>query len=177
MENNPWWEDELCEDEDLMNWELSRVKWVPELMEKIQLKPFALHFLFGSRQVGKTTLVKLLVRKLLEKGVEPKSVFYFRCDKLSDFKELDKVLSFYLKLRSLEKIDQSSIFLDEITFPKEWFRTIKYLIDVGKLKNDVLLLTGSLSMVARGEVEYFPVEGGTERTFSFTPFLSGNLSR
>lgn len=168
---NPWWKgrEGLEEDEDYRKWVESKVKWVPSLLGDLELKPFSLHFLFGPRQVGKTTLLKLLIRELLDKGVNPKAIFYYRCDTLSDFKELDKILEEYAKIKKREKITTSYVFLDEVTFPKEWFRAIKFRIDLGEVKNDVLLLTGSLSMLAKREVETFPGRRGFGRDYVLHP--------
>lgn len=133
--------------------------------------------MFGPRQVGKTTLLKLLVKRLLDNGVEPRAIFYFRCDQLADYKELELVLEEYFKMRKLEGLDTAYIFLDEITFPGEWYRTIKLWIDMGRFQNDVLILTGSLSMYAKREVESFPGRRGKGRDFimyplSFREFVS-----
>ncbi|MCI4438808.1 ATP-binding protein [archaeon] len=168
---NPWWKgkEAIEEDEDYRKWKESKTKWIPSLLEKIELKPFSLHFLFGPRQVGKTTLLKLLVKELLERIENPKAIFYYRCDKLSDYKELDEILKEYLRIRKNENIKTSYILLDEVTFPKEWFRAIKFRIDTGDFKNDVLLLTGSLSMFAKREVETFPGRRGFGRDFVLYP--------
>lgn len=143
--------------------ERGKIKWIPLCIDEISLKPFSLNFVFGPRQVGKTTLLKLLIKKLLEQGIEKERIFYFRCDKLADYKELDEVLKTYFEFRKSKNISGSFIFLDEITFPKEWFRTIKYYIDVGEFRNDVLVLTGSLSMYLKKEVELFPGRRGLEK--------------
>jgi predicted AAA+ superfamily ATPase len=45
----------------------------------------------------------LLIKDLLSHTRE-KAVFYFRCDELSDFKELDEVIRDYLKMRDIEGI-------------------------------------------------------------------------
>lgn len=62
-----------------------------------------------------------------------------------------------------------SFFFDEVTFPKEWFRTIKFYIDTGDFKNDVLVLTGSLSMYLKKEVELFPGRRGFGRDIVIMP--------
>jgi len=159
---NPWWKDksEIEKDEDIRKWREGKRKWIPFAMSEISLKPFSLNFVFGPRQVGKTTLLKLLIKKLLEDGVESERIFYFRCDKLEDFKELDDVLKTYLEFRKSKNISSSFILLDEVTFPREWFRTIKFRIDIGDFRNDVLVLTGSLSMYLKKEVELFPGRRG-----------------
>jgi predicted AAA+ superfamily ATPase len=47
------------------------------------LNPFSLNFVYGVRQVGKTTGLKLLIRDLIRSGkTDPKSVFYRDLDYL-----------------------------------------------------------------------------------------------
>jgi predicted AAA+ superfamily ATPase len=53
----------------------SEVRWRPDLIDKLSLRPFSLNFVFGPRQVGKSTALILLVKELLERGAHPKSVF------------------------------------------------------------------------------------------------------
>lgn len=171
IKQNPWWmrKEAIEEDEDILKWRSGKIKWIPNLLEKIVLQPFSLNFIFGPRQVGKTTLVKLLIKKLLEKGVDGKRIFYFRCDKLSNFKELDEVIKAYFDFRKSQGIKSSFIFLDEITFPTEWFRPIKFYIDTGDFKKDVLVLTGSLSMFLKKEVELFPGRRGFGKDYVILP--------
>jgi len=168
-EQNPWWDGRIEEDKDYRRWKRSRIKWIPSLLDKIELKPFSLHFIFGPRQVGKTTMLKLLIKKLLDSKTKPERIFYFKCDKLENYKELDDVLNTYFKFRDSLGIESSFILLDEVTFPREWFRTIKFNIDTGKFEKDVLILTGSVSMYAKGEVETFPGRRGHGRNFYFYP--------
>ncbi len=169
-EYNPWWKGEeyIEKDEDFRKWKESKIKWVPRIIEEIGVKPYSLHFVFGPRQVGKTTLLKLLVKRLLEE-ITPKAIFYFRCDQLADFKELDEIIREYLKIKEAEKIKTSFILLDEVTFPREWYRAIKWHVDMGNFKDDVLVLTGSLSMFAKREIETFPGRRGGGKDFVMYP--------
>lgn len=59
-EQNPWWKgkDLVKNDPDLRKWLDSKIKWVPEIINEVSLEPFSLNFIFGPRQVGKTTLIK-----------------------------------------------------------------------------------------------------------------------
>jgi len=172
-EFNPWWKgaSKLDEDYDIRRWVESPVRWVPPLLHEIMgaLKPFSLHFLFGPRQVGKTTLLKLLVRELIGRGWDPRAIFYYSCDMLGDYRELEEVLRGYLRLRSSWGVRSSVILLDEVTYPREWFRAVKSLIDRGLLSSDVVVATGSLSMIARRELEAFPGRRGLGRDFLLTP--------
>ncbi|QKR00289.1 ATP-binding protein [Metallosphaera tengchongensis] len=168
-EFNPWWmsKELVKHNEYYKKYESSPVKWDVDL--NLSLEPFSLNFLFGPRQVGKSTALVLLIKKLLNVVDSPKAIFYFSCDKLADYKELDDVISTYLKLKERERINTSYIILDEVTFPKEWYRTIKSRIDNGDFKNDVLILTGSLSMKAKGEIETFPGRRGKGKTLIMYP--------
>ena len=166
---NPWWRGRFEDDEDYRKWKESEIKWIPKEISEISLDSFSLNFLFGPRQVGKTTLLKLLIKKLLDEGVDPMAVFYLRCDYIEDYKELINVLDEYFEMREVEGIESSYIFLDEITFPREWFRAIKLYVDMGKFRNDVLVLTGSVSMYLKGEVETFPGRRGKGKDIIMYP--------
>ncbi|BFH72813.1 ATP-binding protein [Sulfurisphaera javensis] len=170
-EQNPWWisEDLIEESETYKKYLEAKIKWYPDFLDKVSLSPFSLNFLFGPRQVGKTTALILFIKKLLDNHVNPKAIFYFSCEKLADYKELDSILEEYLKVKKREGIKTSYIILDEVTYPKEWYRTIKYRIDKGDFKNDVLILSGSLSMKAKGEVENFPGRRGNGKTLIMYP--------
>lgn len=174
---NRWWKgkDNIAQDEDHRKWQAKKYKWVPNLIEEIETTPYSLHFLFGPRQVGKTTFLKLLVKKLLDSGAKEESIFYFRCDELSDFKELSEVITGYLNMRKRLGIKNSHILLDEITFPKEWYRSIKSLVDAGALKNDVLVLTGSTSLLVKREAETFPGRRGKGKDFTMLPLSFRNF--
>ena len=168
---NPWWKgkENLKKDEDYLRWGGKKHRWVPSLIDRIELKPYSLHFLFGPRQVGKTTSLKLLIKKLLESGAREESIFYFRCDEVADFKELSEIITSYLDLRGRLGIESSYIFLDEITFPKEWYRSVKSSADAGRLKKDVVVLTGSTSLLVKREVETFPGRRGAGKDFTLLP--------
>jgi predicted AAA+ superfamily ATPase len=101
--------------------------------------------------------------------VREESIFYFSCDELRDFREVGEVLESYLKMREGLGLKGSYIFLDEITFPREWYRSLKFLIDSGRLRDDVLVLTGSASLLAKRETEMFPGRRGGGRDFVLLP--------
>ncbi|BDC18899.1 ATP-binding protein [Acidianus sp. HS-5] len=170
-EYNPWWisKDRLTEVELYMKYNEAEIKWTPDVIDKVSLSPYSLNFIFGPRQVGKSTALILLVKKLLEENANPKAIFYFSCDRLADYKELDEVLEEYIKFRKANNISSSFIFLDEITYPREWYRALKSRIDKGDFKNDVLVVTGSLSMSAKREIETFPGRRGKGKNLLMLP--------
>ena len=167
-EQNPWWRKEI--DEDYENWLNSEIKWIPNIIEKITLKPFSLHFLIGPRQIGKTTLLKLFIHeKLLKLKKDAKAIFYYSCDEVSDFKELGEIIDNYISAKKEWKIKNSIIILDEITFVEEWYRAIKARIDRKLFKSDVLIITGSTSAEILKEKERFPGRRGNGKDIFFYP--------
>jgi len=171
-EYNPWWvsKERINEVEVYRKYEESEVRWVPDVIERVSLSPYSLNFIFGPRQVGKSTALILLIKRLLEEErANPKSIFYFSCDKLADYKELDEIIGEYVKFKRANNISSSFIFLDEITYPREWYRALKSRIDRGDFRNDVLVVTGSLSMSAKREIETFPGRRGGGKNLLMLP--------
>ena len=163
---NPWWRNE--DDISYRQWEKNEVRWVPEIIKRMTLKPFSLHFLTGPRQVGKTTAIRILIHQLIKKR-DPKSVFYYACDELNDYKELGEVLDDYLDTRDSWGIKKSVIFLDEITFVNEWWRALKNRIDKGDLRKEVIVVTGSASIDLLMQKELFPGRRGAGKDHVLNP--------
>jgi len=168
---NPWWKDKslIEKDYDIVKWGERKYKWIPKLVDSVELHPFSLHFVLGPRQAGKTTALKLLIQKLLSQGHEPKSLFYFNCENVGGFKELSEVLALYREFKEGNALKNSILFFDEITLPKEWYRAVKFEIDIGKLRNDVVILTGSSSIAVKREVELFPGRRGQGKDYTLLP--------
>lgn len=164
--HNPWWVNEP--DIGYEQWKDAEINWIPEVVDRITLKPFSLHFLYGPRQVGKTTALKILIQKLITIR-HAKSVFYYSCDELTDFRELGEVLDNYLSARSAWNISSSVIFLDEITFVDEWWRALKARIDSGALKKDILVVTGSARIELLKQKETFPGRRGNGKDLVLYP--------
>ncbi len=156
--------DELYEE-----WKNKDVKWIPNLINEIPLEPCSLHFLVGPRQIGKTTLLKILIHEKLLKKLDPRSIFYYSCDEITDFEELGDILNTYISARKKWGLKNSIIILDEITFVDEWYRAIKSRIDKGFFKRDVLIVTGSSSLEILKGKEMFPGRRGNGRDIIFYP--------
>ena len=88
--------------------------------------------LVGARQVGKTSILYLLMKRLIDRGINPESVFYFD---LEDFELLnlfnDGVPSLmrYLETQGVDPDQRSYIFVDEIQYMEDPSNFLKLMAD------------------------------------------------
>ena len=184
VENNPWWLDKKAIDEDprIVEWEASKFKWTPRLGDTFEWNLDVIYVLRGPRQVGKTTLMKLMIRDLLESGVEARHIFYWPCDLVEGPDRLVRIITSYQDFsrkdtvakdrgvgfkgwlsgpkpsgkKTAAPIDNTIrlyIVLDEISSVKDWQKGIKSLYDAGRLRKCTLVLTGSHSIDLRKATE------------------------
>ena len=66
IDQNPWWRNPKAIEQDnhILELEKSRVKWDPRLRRMFTLDKDIVYTLRGPRQVGKTTLLKNMIRGL-----------------------------------------------------------------------------------------------------------------
>ena len=85
FEYNPWWEGD--HDFDSI---LSRANLEQKIESLMPEKTVIL--LTGLRRVGKTTLMKLAIKKLLLAGIDPRQIFYISLDEylLKNYNILDQ---------------------------------------------------------------------------------------
>lgn len=155
VEQNPWWQDAnaIMQDPLVQNWMRSTFKWKPRLAETFQWDANILYTLRGPRQVGKSTLVKLKIKTLIESGVDRRTIFYWTCDLVDTYGKLVKIIKEYISSTRESSKDRLYIFLDEISAVKDWQKGIKYLYDLGLFANCLIVLTGSHSIDLRKSTE------------------------
>lgn len=108
-----------------------------------------LYSIRGPRQIGKSSWLKRLLKQACNTA-SPTECFFLSCENLTDFKELAETLEIFKKRRF--------IFLDEVTFVKDWARPIKHLIDSGF--NGTIVVTGSNTYDLRKGVDRMPGREG-----------------
>jgi len=88
--------------------------------------------LVGSRQVGKTCILYLLIKRLIENGIKPDSVFYFD---LEDFEFLNlfnagvRDVLRYLEIQGMNHNERNYIFVDEIQYMEDPSNFLKLVAD------------------------------------------------
>ncbi len=143
-DQNPWW---------IVGEVINRDEKVQEALSKNRKLIYTFgeegnHLIFGPRQVGKTTYFKLLIYDLIvNKGVDPRKIAYFSCDILTTHTEILDVI----KSVSLINPEWKYLFLDEVTFVKDWQRAVKYILDTGLVRGRTMYIAGSSSINLKKE--------------------------
>ncbi len=121
---NPWWEDEYQLDAII-----PRTKYIELLKQRVESEQII--FLTGLRRVGKTTLMKLLIRELIEEyQVEKTHVLYVSLDDyvFRDNNILD-IVDEYRKIHRLSVEEKVYLFLDEVIYKEDFHQQLKSLFD------------------------------------------------
>lgn len=167
---NEWWKTREFpqEDANAHDWSLSAFKWEPRLDKTIEDEE-VIYVLRGPRRVGKTTLLKLRIKKLLEKGIPSENIFYFPCDAIETPKQLMIVIDNYLN-RQRKQGQWAYLFIDEVSMLIEWQKAVKLLIDAGRFRDCTVILTGSHSIdLRKGSESLSGRRGKIERLKYGTP--------
>ena len=138
-EYNPWWEEKFEIEA------INREKYIEKLNKLINKNKII--FITGIRRVGKTTIMKLFIRRLIGKGINPKHIFYISMDhpELKD-KTLGEIFKEYKEIQGLGKKEETYLFLDEITYSKEYLNWLKVLHDNEKV--EIFVSSSSASILS-----------------------------
>lgn len=170
---NPWWTNSGWEAEDphLRRLEAQPTRLPTPQVEEIDLGRPAVHVLRGPRQVGKSTDLKLMARRALAMGAEPRAVLYLSLDLLEG--QPPGALAETVE-RTLDLAGGSGggrlLLLDEVTAAGRWQTAVKALWDGGRIDRDVVVCTGSSAVdLAEGTAERLPGRRGAGRDFLLLP--------
>lgn len=163
---NPWWRGStaIADDVHLRQRAEARFSWIPPALEAIPLVPGSTHTLRGPRQVGKTTTLKTLLARVLERG--ERRVLYYSFDLQ---RESQSIVEVVLRAKELHP-DPSGpwyLFLDEVTSIPDWQMGVKYLWDQGTTRDDLVVCTGSSAR--QMGAEQLPGRRGDGRDFVQLP--------
>jgi len=163
IDQNPWWRDKaaLVNDPVHMRFKAAAVRWRPRLAAEFDLEQDSIYLLRGPRQVGKSTLLKIMMRDQQKVGVDPKALFYFTCDLVRDGQELVELVRQYLDFsRELGTTGRRYLFLDEVSSIADWGTGVKFLVDTGRLTGCTMVLTGSHALDLKRSSERLPGRRG-----------------
>jgi uncharacterized protein len=181
-EYNLWWGREGWEFDDphLRRLHGRPVRLPAPQIEDIDLARAAVHILRGPRQVGKSTDLKLLVRRALKSGVPARQIVYLSLDLFENqpAAELVAAVSRALELARHRPVGPRLILLDEVTAARDWRTAIKVLWDNGRIDSDVVVCTGSSAIdLAHGAAERLPGRRGAGRDILVLPQSFASFAR
>jgi len=87
--------------------------------------------LMGPRRVGKTVMLHHAIQRLLESGVEPRSILYLSVDHpLYNGLALEELLALYEEASGVDiRKARAHVFFDEIQYLRDWELHLKSLVD------------------------------------------------
>ncbi len=149
---NPWWEGQI---------DISGIRPRQKQLSKIEslISEKQAVFLTGLRRVGKTTLIKLLVERLIRDGTKPQDILYVSLDDYLLRRE--SIVDIVTTFRRIQKtsVAQSVILLfDEITYKQDYQQQLKNLID---RENVTVVATSSSSSLLRDQKAFLTGRSAT----------------
>ncbi len=150
---NPWWHDPNWYRYDplITAYEESVLKRKPRLFHHfrrylVYRGYYGIITVRGPRRVGKSTLIKLLIRYLIEeKSIDPHNIFYVSLD----YEGLSNIpLVEIIKAIAESSNEEKYVFLDEVSMHPRWAQALKNAYDLGLINKGKLkiIATGSHSM-------------------------------
>lgn len=170
FELNPWWQDpkSIAADRHVVLYEGKKYKYYPDkILRQIELDRPGIYTLRGPRQIGKTSTVKLLIRELIDGGVDPKKIVYLPCDNVKDRFELVDLLTRYVRVFVQDK--KFYLFVDEATMVSDWQLAVKHLVDSGLFDEAVMIITGSSAYDLKVSTERLPGRRGAGKDLVYLP--------
>lgn len=124
----------------------------------------------GQRRTGKSYLLRQIANHIIQSGVSPKNVFYLNkefieFDEILDYKDLDKLIKFYLdKIKPKGKV---YLFIDEIQNIHQWEKLVNSYSQ-NFVNQYELFISGSNSKMLSGELS--TLLSGRYIDFEILPF-------
>lgn len=126
---NPWWE---------KRHNLESIIERPVFLERMKSHLHSGHivFLSGLRRIGKTTLLKLLIKELIQKErVQPEHICYVSLDDyLLSKRNILEIVEEYRKIHKLSVRQKVFLFLDEVSYQKDYEIQLKNICDLQTAK-------------------------------------------
>jgi predicted AAA+ superfamily ATPase len=143
---NPWWEG-IYSPEGL----IERDQMLSSMKRHLHSRQIVL--LTGLRRIGKTTLLKLFIKSLIEKeGISPHRIFYMSLDdyQLSKHKVLE-LLEEYRRIHKIKFSEKVFLFLDEVVYQKDFEIQLKNIYDS---QNAEIYASSSSSSILKSRKSY-----------------------
>ncbi len=135
------------------------------LLDRLPVSVPGIYSLGGGRQAGKSTLLKQWIAELLDGGVPPDAITYLTGELIDDQHGLLMHLNTHLEDAPGGALNY--LVVDEVTYIRDWDKTVKFAADAGLLEETVLVVTGSDLVVMEEARMRFPGRRGTASVVDF----------
>ena len=143
---NPWWEDEVLF-EDLIERPI-----ILKQLESYINNNKSIIIITGLRRVGKTSLIRLIIKGLIQKGTNPFYIFYVSLDDyLLSSKSIIEIIDDYRKIHKISIDKKVFLFLDEIAYKENFQLQLKNIYDKHNAK---VFASSSNSSILRDRKAY-----------------------
>lgn len=148
QEFNPWWRSQP--QADLPDWERSASSQIWTWIQDRETHRALL--LTGARQVGKTTLLRQCIRRLIQENYPESAILYVTFDHpILKLAGLERTLLAWEELFPPNREIPRFLFLDEIQYVPHWQTWLKHHVDFKR--GDRIAVTGSASPLREATVE------------------------
>jgi predicted AAA+ superfamily ATPase len=141
------------------------LKHRPGLLDRLPRDTPGIYIVGGGRQVGKTTLLKLWMAELIDRGCSPESIKFYTGELIDDHHSLIRQLQEANDEMPADRVGR--LIIDEVTYTRDWDRAVKFAADAGLLDRIVLMITGSDLALMRAARTRFPGRRGVEDVVDF----------
>lgn len=124
---NPWW------DKGYIFEIIKRDKYLNKIFDNMNLRDIIL--LAGLRRVGKSSIMKLAINKLIENGIDETRILFVSLDDyLFNEKSIVEIIEDYRLLHKIKMEEKIYLFLDEVTYKDKWQQQLKNMYDRENVK-------------------------------------------
>ncbi len=140
---NPWW-DKGYSFKDMIDRSFASQKIISHIDSK------HIVFLTGLRRVGKTTLLKLTIKYLINNGISPENILYVSLDDYLLLKyNIREIIEEHRKINKISRSKKVYLFFDEITYKKDFELQLKNVYDSDNAK--VFASSSSSSLIKQNK--------------------------
>ena len=151
---NPWWKGDKWTKED------HDLKKIDFILHRKKVDTGGVTIIRGIRRSGKTVYAKMLIEDMIKKGVNPRKILYISCDRYTD-REIKNIVNEFLI-----RYDEAYVFLDEITYLKDWNILLKEFAERVDMK---IVATGSNPVEIKKYSERLPGRGVEGNEYYMNP--------
>jgi len=127
FKQNPWWENKFKDKS------YPREKYLKQVLDNIKSKEIII--LTGLRRIGKTTIIKQIIKNLLENKTKPENIFFVSLDSfnLLEF-SIHQLIEEFRKIHKKSSSDFFYLFLDEVSSRENFEQELKSIYDNENIK-------------------------------------------